>query len=181
MTQNLGNRVQRVDLPHQCVSGWQLNVSGTVIASVACQNAGKPLVRWPSREDTPRSVALADHGAPLTVITLSRGSRSMWTSKTKGLAKWKAREVQLRSLRQSGCRVQLRPSDYRGQRLPQRYPHCIAAAVQGGLFLATRQISGIITFRSISFGALNERDRQGQLDNVQVTMPRRGRSRRPTA
>jgi hypothetical protein len=35
-----------------------------------------------------------------------------------------------------------------------------AAVDQGMLFLAARQLSGIIPFRSIAFGALNERDRQ---------------------
>jgi hypothetical protein len=39
----------------------------------------------------------------------------------------------------------------------------LAAADQVMLFLATRQVSGIITFRSIAFGAPNERDRQGKV------------------
>ena len=116
MTQNLGNRVQAHKLASPVrFRGDSSTYRERLWPSVTCQNAGKPLVRWPSREDTSRSVALADHGAPLTVITLShRGLCGR--PKPRGLAKWKAREVQPRSLRQSGCRVQLRPSDYRGSR-----------------------------------------------------------------
>ena len=61
---------------------------------------------------------------------------------------------------------------------PQCYPHCIAAAVQTGFFLATRQLSAIITFRSIAFGPPNERDRQGQVGRVPKPLPASRRAKR---
>ena len=61
---------------------------------------------------------------------------------------------------------------------PQCYPHCIAAAVQTGFFLATRQLSGIITFRSIAFGPPSERDRQGQVGRVPKPLPASRRAKR---
>src|SRR5215813_3641418 len=55
-----------------------------------------------------------DHGARLTVITLNPGSRSMWTSKTKGPGQVESVRSSATVLATIGCRVQLRPSDYRG-------------------------------------------------------------------
>jgi hypothetical protein len=54
---------------------------------------------------------------------------------------------------------------------PQCYPHCLQQRIKACFFLATRQVSGIITFRSIAFGAPNERDRQGQVGHVPKPLP----------
>ena len=83
MTQNLGNQSQArrlTSLVRFGVTAQRIGNGYSIGHMPKCWEA--LLVRWPSGEDT--SVALADHGASLTVITLSRGSRSMWTSKTKG-------------------------------------------------------------------------------------------------
>src|SRR6478672_10479281 len=61
---------------------------------------------------------------------------------------------------------------------PQCYPHCFAAAVPKGFFLATRQLSAIITFRLIALGPPSERDRQGQIGRVPKPLPASRRAKR---
>ena len=61
---------------------------------------------------------------------------------------------------------------------PQCYPHCIAAAVQKGFFLASRQLSAIITFSLIALGPPSERDRQGQVGRVPKPLPASRRAKR---
>jgi hypothetical protein len=52
------------------------------------------------------------------------------------------------------------PSVVRSSLIPNVIPTTLQQRVKAGFFLATRQVSGIITFRSITFSALNERDRR---------------------
>ena len=52
------------------------------------------------------------------------------------------------------------PSVVRSSLIPNVIPTTLQQRVKAGFFLATRQVSSIITFRSIAFSALNERDRR---------------------
>src|ERR1700728_1418848 len=54
---------------------------------------------------------------------------------------------------------------------PQRYPHCIAAAFCFSLFLASRALRSMLTFRSIADGLPDERDRHSQIGLVPKPLP----------